>query len=103
MTGLRSIGQKSAPLAAASNNLYVMKGAPHPNAAKLFIGWLASNKAQKLINTRLFRGALNPGSSYLAMQEIEENNVEVVRETMKNYKQAAALNKAAVQALGVLR
>jgi len=95
---------KISPLAAASNNLYVMKGAPHPNAAKLFMGWLASNKAQKLINKKLFRGALNPGSSYLAMQEIEMNNVEVVRETMKNYKQAAALlNKAAVAALGVLR
>lgn len=95
--------KKISPLGVADNVMFVAKGAKHPNAAKLFIGWLASEKAQRIINERLFRGQLFPGSRYFAMTEIEKNRVELLTETVENYREAAVLNKAAVKALGVLR
>ncbi len=95
--------KKVSPIGAANDIVFAAKGAPHPNAGKLFAGWLASDKAQKLINKKLFRGALYPGSTYIAMRDIEKNNIEVIEESLENYRRARALNKAAVQALGVLR
>ncbi len=95
--------KKVSPIGATHNTVFVMKGARHPNAAKLFTGWLASAKGQRILNTKMFYGALIPGSSYIPMRDIEKNNIDVAEESMDNYKKARGLNKVAVQALGVLR
>ncbi len=95
--------KKVSPIGAMAQVLFVLKEAPHPNAAKLFAGWLATDRAQVLMNTKLFRGALNSGSSYAVVQEMERNKVEIVKESLENYKDAAAFNKIATKALGVLR
>jgi len=77
--------KKVSPVGSTDNIVFVMKGARHPNAAKLLAAWLASDKSQSLLNTKLFRGAISSGSSYVAVQEFEKNNVEVLRETPENW------------------
>ena len=91
------------PIGATVNDLFIMKGARHPNAAKLFAAWVASDKAQSLLNTKYFMGAVYPGSPYVVMREIEKHKVEVIKETLDNYEQAAALNQLAVEELGVFK
>lgn len=91
------------PIGATVNDLFIMKGARHPNAAKLFAAWVASDKAQSLLNAKYFMGALYPGSPYIVMREIERNKVEVIKETLDNYEQVAALNEVAVAELGVFK
>jgi len=95
--------KKVTPIGAMAQDIFVMKGARHPNAAKLFAGWLASDKGQNLKNTRLFRGALNPGSSYIAMREFEKYKVEIIKEDLDNYKNAAEFNQVAARTLGVFK
>ncbi|HWO42500.1 MAG TPA: extracellular solute-binding protein, partial [Candidatus Eisenbacteria bacterium] len=94
---------KASPIGATDNVMFTMKGAKHPNAAKLFTGWLASDRAQDVMATKLFRAAAVPGSSYVVMKELEKNRVEIVRETPENYQKVRALDKSAVKALGVLK
>lgn len=95
--------RKVSPIGAMPQDIFIMRKARHPNAAKLFAGWFASDKAQNLMNTKLLRGALNPGSSYIAMREFEKHKVELVKETIDNYKQAAELNQLAASTLGVYK
>lgn len=90
------------PIGSGTHSLYIMKGAPHPNAARLLAGWLATEKAQALLNKN-FLGRLLPRSSWIVAQEMQKNKVEVVRETPENYKEVAAMIEAAVKALDVLR
>lgn len=94
---------KVSPIGTTDNVMFALKGAKHPNTAKLFTGWLASDKAQDVMASKLFRAAAVPGSGYIVMKELEKNGVEIIRETTENYRQARELNRAAVKALGVLR
>lgn len=95
--------RKVSPIGAMPQDVFVMKGALHPNAGKLFAGWLATERAQKLKNAKLFRGALNPGSNYIVMREFDKHNVRVVKESIDNYKEAAEINQLAAKAMGVYR
>jgi iron(III) transport system substrate-binding protein len=95
--------KKVSPIAAATQHVFIMKGCRHPNSAKLFAGWLASARAQGILNTKKFMGAVTPGSSYGLVREMEKNNVEVVKESTENYKQTGKLSKLATKSLGVLR
>lgn len=42
-----------APLTAAEGELVLAKNAPHPNAARLFAGWLATKKGQEVVNANV--------------------------------------------------
>jgi iron(III) transport system substrate-binding protein len=95
--------KKVSPIGAMPQDIFVMKGAKHPNAAKLFAGWLASEKAQNIMNTKLFRGALNPGSSYIAVREFEKYGIEIVKENLDNYKDAVVINQLAASTLGTFK
>jgi iron(III) transport system substrate-binding protein len=95
--------KKVSPIAAATQHLFIMKGSRHPNSARLFAGWLASDRAQGILNTKKFMGAVNPGSAYSLVREMERNNVEVVKESTENYEQTGKLSKLATKSLGVLR
>jgi len=83
--------------------LFVTMGGQHPNAGKLFAGWWASAKGQNIMINKMLRGALNHGSPYIIMQEFEKNRVELVKETLDNSKEAAALNEIAAKSLGTFK
>ncbi|HWO42380.1 MAG TPA: extracellular solute-binding protein [Candidatus Eisenbacteria bacterium] len=95
--------KKVTPIGAMPQDIFVMKGAKHPNAAKLFSGWLASERAQNIMNQKLFRGALNAGSSYVAVREFEKHHVEIVKEHLQNYKIAVEINQLAARTLGTFK
>ena len=91
------------PLGAAGQDSYVLKGAKHPNAARLYAGWVSSRKAQDILFKKYWYGAMYPGSRYIAMKEIQKHGVEVVRESGENWRRAGAINRAIVKEMGVLR
>lgn len=93
----------ASPLAATGQDIFVMKGAKHPNAAKLLVGWLASKDGQRIMESQAFKGSMIPGSSYVTMVEAEKNNVRVVREDLQNYKKADSLGRVAAKAMGVFK
>jgi iron(III) transport system substrate-binding protein len=95
--------KKITPIGVMAQALFVTKGGQHPNAGKLFAGWWASPKGQNIMINKMLRGALNPGSSYFIMQEFEKNRVELVKETLDNSKEAAALNAIAAKSLGTFK
>jgi ABC-type Fe3+ transport system substrate-binding protein len=95
--------KKITPIGVMAQALFVTKGGQHPNAGKLFAGWWASAKGQNIMINKMLRGALNPGSSYMIMQEFEKNRVELVKETLDNSKEAAALNEIAAKSLGTFK
>jgi iron(III) transport system substrate-binding protein len=88
-------------LPAISQVMYAMKGAPHPNAAKLFCGWLS--RKGEIFHTRFLKGSLRPGSRYSVQQEAERNKVEPILESLENYKQLAILGESAAKSLGAVR
>lgn len=91
------------PIGTSSTSLFAMAGAPHPKAAKLFAGWLASEEAQSINTAHNYYGTVAPGSSYPHARELEANQVKVVLETNANFQQASALNQAVVKALGAMQ
>jgi iron(III) transport system substrate-binding protein len=95
--------KKITPIGVMAQALFVTKGGQHPNAGKLFAGWWASAKGQNIMINKMLRGALNHGSSYMIMQEFEKNRVELVKETLDNSKEAAALNEIAAKSLGTFK
>jgi iron(III) transport system substrate-binding protein len=88
------------PLGAASQLVYSLKGARHPNAAKLFMGWLGTAEAQKK-QQEWEKAAAVPGSDYIVVKIAEANKVEILVETVENYRLLAQMRKAAIGALGV--
>jgi ABC-type Fe3+ transport system substrate-binding protein len=80
-----------------------MKGAPQPGAAKLFSGWLASSAAQKILNTGHFMGTLGPKSTFAVAQELDNNKVAVIKETLQNYRQAGDFTELAMMTLGAIK
>lgn len=95
--------EKVSPIGSTDNVVFAAKGAKHPNAAKLFAGWLSADKAQRLMNAKMFRGTPVPGSPYGAAKTIQKHKVEIIPESLENHKEAARLNKIAVKVIGVLR
>jgi iron(III) transport system substrate-binding protein len=95
--------KKVSPIAATGQDIFVMKGAKHPSAARLLVGWLASKDGQRIMESQAFKGSMIPGSSYITMVEAERNNVRVVREDLQNYKKADSLGRVAAKAMGVFK
>jgi iron(III) transport system substrate-binding protein len=95
--------RKVSPVAATGQDVFVMNGAQHPNAAKLLVGWLASEKGQQLLEAKALKGSMIPGSSYVAWKDAKKHGVEVIREDSENYKRAGALAKVAAKAMGVFK
>jgi iron(III) transport system substrate-binding protein len=95
--------KKVSPIAATGQDIFVMKGAKRPNAARLLVGWLGSKDGQRIMESRAFKGSMIPGSSYVAMVEAEKNNVQIVREDLHNYKKADSMGRVAAKAMGVFK
>lgn len=95
--------KKVSPTGAGTTSLAIMKGAKHPNAAKLWVAWLGTEEAQKLNEAKHFRGVVTPGSPYTVSKDYEANKIKLVAETFENWKEADRINAAAAKALGTLQ
>jgi len=74
---------------------------PHPNAAKLFIGW-AHTKAAKVVFRENGRGLASPCSASPVAQALCDNGIEHVRigRTLEEIKQFRQFVKEATEIMG---
>jgi iron(III) transport system substrate-binding protein len=91
------------PQGATRTALFALKGAPHPNAAKLFVGYLTSNEAQRIYATHVQNGPLYPGAVGPTREAADKNNIKVLLEGSENFEQAEQLANLAQQRLGTAR
>lgn len=91
------------PMGASNFVSYTLKGAKHPNAAKLFVGWLSSPEALKILEDISFKGQLIPGSDTIEYKRFKKNNIEFIMESPDTVKVSTSLEKKASEILGAIR
>lgn len=92
----------TSPMGTSQFSTYAFKGAQHPNAAKLFAGWLATPEALKILDDVSFKGPLIPGSNATVYKRLMKNKVELIIET-DDGGPAAQLEKKAAKELGIVK
>lgn len=94
----------TSPIGCNTTGTFVLKGAKHPNAAKLFIGWLVTPEALKIMEDSSFKGPLLTGSETIEYKRYMKNKVELVIESPEHdNKLADAMEKKAAEVLGAIR
>lgn len=80
----------------------VMREAPHPNAAKLFLRWFISPEGQKLVDDLRNKGNPMPGAPTRQAKTCEKMGIEIVSlagwevETAEGYTRLRALYDNAI-------
>jgi iron(III) transport system substrate-binding protein len=88
------------PFANGSRDSYVVKGAPHPNAALLLMGWLQSPQGREIWE-RNYYGMASPCTAGPLAQALCEANIQVVSlETPEKSVQDTEYGKRAAQVIG---
>lgn len=72
----------------------VLANAPHPSAARLLAGWLASDEARAIRSRESQSADLLPGSGDPLAQKLHARNVEIVYDTPENVAQRLRLAEA---------
>jgi iron(III) transport system substrate-binding protein len=93
----------TSPIGCNTTGAFAVKGAKHPNAAKLFTGWLVTPEALKIMEMASFKGPLIPGSETAEYKRYMKNNVELLIETPETAKLSEILEKKSSEALGAIR
>ncbi len=93
----------TSPMGASHFVTFGIKGAKHPNAAKLFAGWLVTPEALKILEDTSFKGPLLPGSDTFEYKRFMKNNVELLIEGPDTGERCDALERRASQILGAIR
>ncbi len=73
-------GTAASPVSVDNNGVWVLKDAAHPNAARLFAGWLATPEAQNVFDTTNNRSLLIPGTSTKTAQYVQSLGVKLIME-----------------------
>jgi len=66
------------PMVYTTRNLYVPKGAPHPNAARLWAGWTCSSEGIKAWEEVSGEGIALPGSGTKIRRLLDQEGIEIV-------------------------
>ena len=77
----------------------VLAKAPHPSAARLLAGWLASKEGKKAREKGNFEVGYRPGSDHPDAIKIYASGVPVIEDTVEQMKARAALYKKAADIL----
>ncbi len=93
----------TSPMGCSHFVTFALKGAKHPNAAKLFAGWLVTPEALKILENISFKGPLLPGSDTFEYKRFMKNNVELIIEGSASAEKADALEKKSAEILGAIR
>jgi iron(III) transport system substrate-binding protein len=91
---------KISPISASSFQLYVLKNATHPNAGRLFAGWMARDAGQKTLEGCTAKGSLLPGAQGKLAKEYVSNKIELIFETPENQEQGGKFEALAAKILG---
>lgn len=79
----------------------LIKGAAHPNAAKLYAAWMASEEGQGEIVKLFGRGSLLPDSPREYAQKIRNSGAVMVFDSVENAKPRKKMEDIAAKRLGV--
>jgi iron(III) transport system substrate-binding protein len=88
------------PIGADQNVVFTVVGAKHPAAAQLWVDWLASDEGLTAQRTLDGKGSILEGPD---ADTVKQANATLVVETEQNTDQLAKLEKAAADALGVVK
>jgi iron(III) transport system substrate-binding protein len=81
----------------------VLAKARHPNAAKLFAGWLSTPPAQKILEQASSRGSATPGSGTQTEQLLRESGVELIVDNEKIASKRVEFERLMQKAMGITR
>ena len=91
------------PIYAAQVNLFMIKGVPHPNAAKLFMIWMGSPEGRKAL-AKAEWGPVNPCGPTLLDKMLCGKNLDIYRlNTIARSKEYARTKTLVVKTLGLVR
>jgi ABC-type Fe3+ transport system substrate-binding protein len=79
------------PTGAAQFVIAPLTKAPHPNAARLLAGWLASDEGKATAEELRYNPDVRPGSRSRVAQQLREANVQVIIEDPSNVERRAEL------------
>jgi ABC-type Fe3+ transport system substrate-binding protein len=79
-----------------NNGVFVLKDAPHPNAARLLAGWLSTPEAQKVFYDSTFRSLLFPGVDTGHAQLVKDLGVKLIFEDPAKEEENTAMQKQAM-------
>ncbi len=88
-----------APVVLGQFGATVLAKAPHPSAARLLAGWLASKQGKKARQEAVFEADLRPGSDDPVAQKIYASGVPVIQDSVENMEARAALYRKAADIL----
>ncbi|HEX6000196.1 MAG TPA: extracellular solute-binding protein, partial [Hyphomicrobiaceae bacterium] len=88
-----------APVVLGQFGATVLAKAPHPSAARLLAGWLASKQGKKARHKAVFEADLRPGSDDPVAQKIYASGVPVIQDSVENMEPRAALYRKAADIL----
>jgi iron(III) transport system substrate-binding protein len=89
------------PALSQVRGMAILKGAPHPNASKLFLGWLMSPEGLEA-RDKLAVGVIEPGT--VAYKQVKAANAEVVAEDkIENILDRLAVQKKVTNEWGVYK
>ncbi len=77
--------------------------APHPNAGKLFAGWMATPSAQKIIEAASSRSVVSPSSGTEGAELLKKHGIELIMDNDKIAQKRVALEELVQEILGVRR
>jgi len=70
----------ASPVTVNNNGVFVLKDAPHPNAARLFAGWLATPEAQKVFDSATHRSVAFPSTDTGHAKFVRDLGVKLIYE-----------------------
>jgi iron(III) transport system substrate-binding protein len=86
----------ASPVSVDNNGVFVLKDAPHPNAARLLAGWLSTPEAQKVFYDSTFRSLLFPGVDTGHAQLVKDLGVKLIFEDPAKEDENTAMQKQAM-------
>ncbi len=94
---------KFSPMGTSSFTVYILKGAAHPNAARLLAGWLATPEGQRSQEKHTGKSSLAPGAGSALADEYEKAGIKLIYETPENAAELQKFENLAAQLLGTMK
>jgi iron(III) transport system substrate-binding protein len=91
---------KFSPMAASSFQVFTMKGAAHPNAGRLLVGWLGGAEGQQVQEQCSSKSSLVPGAPGALSQDYQQNNIRLIFESVDNFDQGTRYEDIAARIIG---
>jgi iron(III) transport system substrate-binding protein len=87
----------AAPVGVSFNGAYAVKAAPHPNAAKLFVGWMATPESEQIFERTRFQSFIRPGIGSRQYDALEKLGVDLVYEAPQDFAENVKIEQQATK------